>query len=93
LTPVREITVGKKKKKWKQTRRKMAHRNQERAGDERYMRDDRADRERLTSRYLSTRLVLVFLNSLSELSFSPPFLQYLSAVVSYLQLGSAIYRS
>jgi hypothetical protein len=43
--PVREAIVGKKKKRWK-TRRKMAHMSLERAGEERFRRDDRADRER-----------------------------------------------
>jgi hypothetical protein len=45
LTPVKEARVGKKKKRWK-TRRKMAQRGQERFGEERFRRDDRADRER-----------------------------------------------
>jgi hypothetical protein len=45
LMPVKEALVGKKKKRWK-TRRKMAHRSNERAGEERFRRDDRADRER-----------------------------------------------
>jgi hypothetical protein len=44
LTPVKEVRVGKKKKRWK-TRRKMAHRSYERAGEERFRREDR-DRER-----------------------------------------------
>jgi hypothetical protein len=43
--PVKEARVGKKKKRWK-TRRKMAHRGHERFGEERFRRDDRADRER-----------------------------------------------
>jgi hypothetical protein len=45
LTSVREVIVGKMKKRWK-TRRKMAHRSHERAREERFRRDDRADRER-----------------------------------------------
>jgi hypothetical protein len=45
LTPAKQAIVG-KKKRWKQIRRKMAHRNQERVGPESYRRDDRADRER-----------------------------------------------
>jgi hypothetical protein len=45
LTLVREVIVGKKKKRWK-TRRKMAHKSHERAGEERFRHDDRADRER-----------------------------------------------
>jgi hypothetical protein len=46
LTPVKEVIVGKKKKKRWKSRRKMAHRSYERAGEERFRRDDRADRER-----------------------------------------------
>jgi hypothetical protein len=45
LTPAKEARVAKKKKRLK-TRRKMAHRGHERFGEERFRRDDRADRER-----------------------------------------------
>jgi hypothetical protein len=46
LSPAKEVAVGKKKKRWKPTRHKMAHRNQERGGEERYRREERSDRER-----------------------------------------------
>jgi hypothetical protein len=46
LSSVKEVGVGKKKKRWKPTRRKMAHRNQERGGKDRYRREERSDRER-----------------------------------------------
>jgi hypothetical protein len=46
LSPAKEVAAGKKKKRWKSTRRKMAHRNQERGGEERYRREERSDRER-----------------------------------------------
>jgi hypothetical protein len=46
LSPVKEVAVGRKKKRWKPTRHKMAHRNQERGGEDRYKREDRSDRER-----------------------------------------------
>jgi hypothetical protein len=46
LSPTKEVAAGKKKKSWKPTRHKMAHRNQERGGEDRYRREDRADRER-----------------------------------------------
>jgi hypothetical protein len=46
LSPAREVVAVKKKKRWKPTRRKMAHRNQERGGEDRYRREERSDRER-----------------------------------------------
>jgi hypothetical protein len=46
LLPAKEVAVRRKKKRWKPTRRKMAHRNQERGGEDRYKREDRSDQER-----------------------------------------------